>query len=113
MPGPNSRHNVSQGYEVPLSYRGDRRNVNTSVLNYFNHVPYNGFVFVSVWCPCMAVNVSVQHNGGFFPGIILLAECYYHEEVLFLQPMIPPKRFAIFFSLTQRCSGLDAFRFFL
>ena len=28
-----------------------------------------------------------------------------HEEVLFLQPMIPPtKRFDIFFPLTERCS---------
>ena len=50
----------------------------------------------------MAINVSVQHNGGFLPGFILLTRCYYHrgtrlnkchEEVLYLQPMIPPKRF--------------------
>ena len=82
---------------------------------------YNGFVFVFVWCPCTAVNVSVQHNGGFLPGIILLTQCHNHrgepftchEEVLFLQPMIPPKRFDIFFPLTEGCSeGLDAFRFF-
>ena len=53
----------------------------------------------------MAINnVSVQHNGGFLLGIILLTQCYYHrgtglnamEEVLYLQPMIPPKRFHIF-----------------
>ena len=25
--------------------------------------------FVFVWCPCMAINVSVQHNDGFLPGI--------------------------------------------
>ena len=37
------------------------------------------FCFVSVWCPCMAINVSVQHNGGFLPGIILLTQCYYHR----------------------------------
>ena len=30
------------------------------------------FCFVFVWCPYMAVNVSVQHDGGFLPGIILL-----------------------------------------
>ena len=24
-------------------------------------------------------NVSVQHNGGFLPGIILLTQCYYHR----------------------------------
>ena len=30
------------------------------------------FCFVFVWCPCIAINVSVQHNGGFLPGIILL-----------------------------------------
>ena len=23
------------------------------------------FCFVFVWCPCMAIDVSVQHNGGF------------------------------------------------
>ena len=50
----------------------------------------------------MAVSVSVKHNGGFLPGIILLTQCYYHRgtrlnaEVLYLQPMIPPKRFDIF-----------------
>ena len=36
-----------------------------------------------------------------------------HEEVLCLQPMIPPKRFDIFSPLTEGCSeGLDVFRFF-
>ena len=34
------------------------------------------FCFMFVWCPCMAINVSVQHNGGFLPGIILLTQCY-------------------------------------
>ena len=27
----------------------------------------------------MAINVSVQHNGGFLPDIILLTQCYYHR----------------------------------
>ena len=27
----------------------------------------------------MAINVSVQHNGGFLPGIIPLTQCYYHR----------------------------------
>ena len=31
------------------------------------------------WCPCMAINVSVQYNGGFLPDIILLTQCYYHR----------------------------------
>ena len=30
-----------------------------------------------VWCPCMAINVSVQYNGGLLPGILLLPQCYY------------------------------------
>ena len=30
------------------------------------------------WYPCMAINVSVQYNGGFLPDIILLTQCYYH-----------------------------------
>ena len=29
------------------------------------------FCFVFVWCPCIAIDVSVQHsNGGFLPGIL-------------------------------------------
>ena len=50
----------------------------------------------------MAINVSVQYNGGLLHDIILLTQCYYHrgtrlkchEEVYFLQSMIPPKRFS-------------------
>ena len=30
-------------------------------------------------CPCMAINVSVQYNGGFLPDMILLTQCYYHR----------------------------------
>ena len=48
-----------------------------------------------VWCPCMAINVSVQYNGGLFPDIILLTQCYYHKGTR-LNAM---KRFCL-------CSGL-------
>ena len=34
-----------------------------------------------VWCSCMAINVSVQYNGGLFPDIILLTQCYYHRVI--------------------------------
>ena len=53
----------------------------------------------------MAINVNVQYNGGFLPDIILLTQSMLsasgnlfkcHEEVLYLQPLIPPKRFDIF-----------------
>ena len=63
----------------------------------------------------MAIIVSVQHNGGLLPDIILLTQMLLpsgkpfkcHEEVLYSQPMIPPKRFNI---LTGGCSeGLGAF----
>ena len=46
-------------------------------------------------CPCMAITVSVQHNGGFLPGIILLTQCYYHRGTR-LSAM---KRFCIICSL--------------
>ena len=69
-------------------------------------VPYivSVLFLLFVWCPCMEVNVSVHYNGGLLPDIILLTQCYYHRgtrlkchgEVLYLQPMIPPKRFDIF-----------------
>ena len=56
-------------------------------------------------CPCMAINVSVQYNGGLLPDIILLTQSNYHRGtrvnamkrfILYLQPMILPKRFDIF-----------------
>ena len=57
-----------------------------------------------VWCPCMAINISVQYKGGLLPDIILLTQCYYHRgtrlnamnRFLSLQTMILPKRFDIF-----------------
>ena len=53
----------------------------------------------------MAINVSVQYNGGFLPDITLSVDpmllpsgnpfkC--HKEVLYFQLLIPPKRFDIF-----------------
>ena len=75
--------------------------------NYLRH-PQLDFVclFLSGVPACMAINVSVQYNGGFLPDIILLAQYYYylssgnpfkcHEDVLSLQPMIQPKRSDIF-----------------
>ena len=32
------------------------------------------------WCPWMAINVSVQYNGGLLPDIILLTQCYFPCE---------------------------------
>ena len=40
---------------------------------------YSFFVFVFFWCPCMAFNMSVQHNDGFLLGSLLLIQCYYHR----------------------------------
>ena len=34
------------------------------------------------WCPCMAINVSVQYNGGLLPDVILLTQCYFHRCIL-------------------------------
>ena len=56
------------------------------------------------WCPCMAINVSVQYDGGFLPDIILSTQCYHHRGIrlnamkrfLYFQLLIPPKRFDIF-----------------
>ena len=67
----------------------------------------------------MAINVSVQYNGGLPPDMILLTQCYYHWGTR-LNAM---KRFCLrslwclhvltFPPLTGGCSeGLDAFRFF-
>ena len=49
----------------------------------------------------MVINVvSIQYNGGLLPDIILLTvwdyirePCLYHEELLSLEPIFPPKPF--------------------
>ena len=73
----------------------------------------SGVLSKFLWCPGMAINVSVQYNGGLLPDIILLTQCYFHrgrnpfkchDEVLYLQPLIQPKRFDIFSPLTGGCS---------
>ena len=64
----------------------------------------SGLCLMFFWCPCMAINVNVQYNGGLLPDMILLTQLLLpsgnpfkcHEEVLYLQPVIPPKRFDIF-----------------
>ena len=66
----------------------------------------------------MVINVNVQHNGGFLPGIIFLTQCYDHRRT----PLNTMKKFCIcslwsrlnvltFSPLTGGCSeGLDASR---
>ena len=59
----------------------------------------SGLLLMFFWCPCMAINVNVQYNGGFLPDINYtvdpamlsasgnLFKC--HEEVFYLQPFDP------------------------
>ena len=72
----------------------------------------SGLFIMFFWCPCMAINVNVQYNGGLLPDIILLTQCYLHrgtclnamKRFLYLQPLIPPKCFDIFSPITGGCS---------
>ena len=73
----------------------------------------SGMFLMFFWCPCMAINVNVQHNGRLLPDIILLTQCYLHRGTrlnamkrfcIYLQPLIPPKRFDIFSPITGGCS---------
>ena len=36
-------------------------------------------LFFYAWWLCMAINISVHHNGGLLPDIILLTQSYYHR----------------------------------
>ena len=42
--------------------------------------PSSSCILPPFWCPCMAINVSVQYNDGFLTDMILLTLCYYHRE---------------------------------
>ena len=51
---------------------------------YYYYIPclmmyYIVFVFAVFLCPCMAINVSVQYNGGLISDVILLTQWYYHR----------------------------------
>ena len=58
----------------------------------------SGLLLMFFWRPCMAINVNVQYNGGFFPDIILWTQCYLHRGTclnamkrfcIYLQPFDP------------------------
>ena len=38
-----------------------------------------GVLLMLFSCPCMAINLSIQYNGGLLPDIILLTQCYFHQ----------------------------------
>ena len=40
-----------------------------NIISLFNYV-LKMFCFVFVYCPCMAIDVSVQHDGRFIPDIL-------------------------------------------
>ena len=71
-------------------------------MKYYEYIVSVLFLLL-VWCPCMAIDVSVQYNGGLLPDNILLIQCYYHRGTRLnvmkrfcLQSIITPKRFDIF-----------------
>ena len=39
----------------------------------------SGLFLMFFRCPCMAINVNVQYNGGFLPDIILWTQFYVHR----------------------------------
>ena len=79
----------------------------------------SGLLLMFFWCPCMAINVNVQYNGGFLPDIILWTQSYLHrgtclnamERFCICSLLIrPTKRFDIFPPTTGGCSeGLGVF----
>ena len=82
----------------------------------------SGSLLMFFWCPCMAINVNVQYNGGFLPDIILWTQCYLHrgtclkvmKRFCICSLLILPKRFDIFSPITGGCSeGLDVSDFSL
>ena len=68
----------------------------------------------------MAINISVQYNGGLLPEIIMLTQCYYHRGTrsntmkrFCLRSLSSHLNVLTFSPLTGGCSeGLDAFNFF-
>ena len=51
----------------------------TTLLDVILQYIVSALFLLFVWCPCMAINVSAQYNGGLLPDIILLTQCYHHR----------------------------------
>ena len=60
-----------------LSLQPMKQYIITTILDVVLHCFCLFLLFV--WCPYMAMNISVQYNGGLLPDIILLSHCYYHR----------------------------------
>ena len=57
----------------------------------------SGLLLIFFWCPCMAINVNVQYNGGFLPDIILWTQCLNAmKRFCICSLLIPAKHFDIF-----------------
>ena len=41
----------------------------------------SGLFLMYFWCPCMAIDVDVQYNGGLLLDIILLTQCYFYVRI--------------------------------
>ena len=60
----------------------------------------------------MAIDSRYSITVGFYPLLPSRNPFKYHEEVLYLQPMIPPKRFDIFsldWGMLRRCRCVQIF----
>ena len=88
------------GGQIFLSLQPMKQYIITTLFDmYYYCVPVSLLLFVQ--CPCMAINVSVQYNGGLLPDTVLLTECYCHHIIgetrlnttrrgFVVAPMIPP-----------------------
>ena len=72
------------------------------------YIIVSGLLLMFFWCPCMAINVNLQYNGGFLPDIVLWTQCYLHRGTFaafcICSLLIPPKRFDISPPITGGCS---------
>ena len=87
---------ASNGLDVQNEWEKTHTHTHTHISNIIITTMFDDVLFflssLFFWCPCMAINVSVQYNGGLLPDIILLTQCYYHNRGTRLNAI---KRFCI------------------
>ena len=62
---------------APILVRFDGTVIDSSTI----HLTMFNIMFCYDWCPCMAINISAQYNGGFLPDITLLTQDNYHHSL--------------------------------
>ena len=62
----------------------------------------------------MAINISVQYNGGLLPDIIMLTQCYYHKQpIMQIEDRLFDRGWVRSAMVTRKCGNIYFRKYFI